>query len=77
MNTAIVKLVPQGDFEAVSVETHDEKDFLSLINQQKGIKYQTFEWPNLSKKIQDELSKRNYIALILESDHSQYFLVPR
>ncbi len=77
MNTFIVKSVPLGDFEKVSISTHDENSFLSLIGQRKAIQYETFELPNLSKEIQSELSKQGFVKLILESDTNQYFLVPR
>ncbi|NOS70555.1 MAG: hypothetical protein HOP33_11565 [Verrucomicrobia bacterium] len=77
MNTEIIKSVPQGHFERISIEMQDWKRlFQSLVSQRKHIKYNRIEMPNLSKEIADELSRQNYVHLILVPDESQHFLVP-
>lgn len=82
MNTMLVKSVPVGDFEEVSIVAPNDKPydfralFLKLIQERKRIKYDVHTMPNLSKEIQDELSKQSYIHLILETDHDKHFLIP-
>ena len=78
MNTALVKSVPEGEFEEVSIEHPGWREaFEAHITQRKPIKYQVYNMPNLSQEIKDALNKQNYLHLILESDHWQHFLVPR
>ena len=78
MNTALVKSVPEGEFEEVSIEHPNWREaFEALITQRKPIRYQVYTMPNLSREIQDALNKQSYVHLILESDQWQHFLVPR
>lgn len=77
MNTIIVKSVPEGVFEKISIEMADWKQkFQSLINQRKRIKYSVYDMPTIGTEIQNELGKQSYVKLVLESDHDQYFLIP-
>ena len=77
MKPFIVKLVPKGDFEKISIETPDWLTrFPSLISQRIGIKYDVFEMPTLSGEIQELLVRQKYVHLVLESDTDQHFLVP-
>jgi hypothetical protein len=77
MNTSIVKAVPSGDFEEISIHMPAwEETFLSLVRQRKRIKYGVYTMPNLSKAIQDELSKGSYCDFILENT-DWHFLIPK
>jgi hypothetical protein len=77
MNIILVKSVPSGDFEEVSIHMTDwHQRFVRLIQERKPIKYDVYTMPTLSKDIQDELSKQSYCHLILESDKDQHFLAP-
>ena len=77
MNTALIKTVPPGDFEEVSIHTPDWcAHFLRLVQEGKRIRYGLYTMPNIPKDIQDELSRRSYRDLILEDDQWQHFLVP-
>ena len=77
MFTMLVKSIPPGDFEKVSIHMPDwSARFLRLIQDRKPIKYDVYTMPNLSKDILDELSKQSYCHLILESDNDQHFLTP-
>jgi hypothetical protein len=77
MNTILIKSVPSGDFEEVSIHMPDwQAHFLKLVQQRKPVKYDVYTMPNLSKDIRDELSKQNYRHLILENDHDKHFLAP-
>ena len=77
MNTILIKSVPPGDFEEVSIHMPDwQERFLMLVQERKPIKYDVDTMPNLSKDIKDELDKRSYCHLILESDQDQHFLTP-
>ena len=78
MNTIIIKSVPPGDFEDISIDMPDwQARFLKLVQDEKPIKYIVYTMPNLSKEIQDELSKRGYRDLILDSYKDQHYLAPR
>jgi hypothetical protein len=78
MNTVIIKSVPQGDFEEISIYMPDwQSRFLKLVQEEKLIKYDVYTMPTLSKEVQEELSKRSYCHLILDSDKDKHFLVPR
>jgi hypothetical protein len=78
VNASIIKAVPPGDFEEISIHLPDWKtQFLTFVQQRKRIKYDAYTMPNISKEIQEELSKRSYCDLILERDHCQHFLVPK
>jgi hypothetical protein len=77
MNTIIIKSVPSGDFHDISIHMPDwQARFLKLVQERKPIKYDVYTMPNLSKDIQDELSKQHYCQLVLESDNDQRFLTP-
>ena len=77
MKPFIVKLVPKGDFEKISIEMQDwETRFPFLINQRIGIKYDVYEMPTLSTEIQELLVEQKYVHLALESDTDQHFLIP-
>ena len=78
MNTILTKSVPPGDFEEISIEMPDwQARFLTLIQKEARIKYDVYAMPTLSKEIKDELSRRSYCDVILESDKDQHFLVPK
>lgn len=78
MNTIVTKSVPQGDYEEISIHMHDwQARFLKLVQEERPIRYDVYTMPNLSKETQDELSKRGYRHLILDSDKDQHFLAPR
>ena len=78
MNTTIIKSVPTGDFEDISIHMSDwQARFLKLVQDGKPIKYDVYTMPNLSKEVQEELSKRDYRDLILDSDKDQHFLSPK
>ncbi len=78
MNHIIIPSVPPGDFEDISVDMPDwQARFLKLVQDEKAIKYDVYTMPNLSKEIQDELNKRGYRYLILDSDKNQHFLAPK
>jgi len=77
MKPFIVKLVPKGDFEKISIEMPDWLTrFSSLISQRVGIKYDVYEMPTLSAELQELLVEQKYVHLALESDTDQHFLVP-
>lgn len=77
MNTTLIKSVPSGDFEEVSIHMTDwHAYFLRLVQERKRIKYGLYTMPNIPHDIQDELSRQSYRDLILEDDHWQHFLVP-
>jgi len=77
MKPFIVKLVPKGDFEKISIEMPDWINrFLLLINQRIAIKYDVYEMPTLSAQIQELLIDQKYVHLALESDFDQHFLIP-
>ena len=77
MNTILIKSVPPGDFEEVSIHMADwQARFLTLIQKEARIKYDVYAMPTLSKDIQDELSRQRYCHFILESDHGKHFLAP-
>lgn len=77
MKPNIVKSVPKGDFQTISIEMPDWKNvFLSFISQKAKIKYLLAEMPTLSAEIQGELINQKYVHLALESDDWQHFLVP-
>ena len=72
-----IKIIPPVAFEEISIHMPDwQNHFLNLVQDVKPIKYRVYSMPNLSKDIQDELSKRRYCHMFLESDPDQYFLVP-
>ena len=78
MNHITIQSVPPGDFEDISIHMPDwQARFLKLIQDRKPIKYDVYTMPNLSKEIQDELSKRGYRDFILDSDKDQHFLAPK
>jgi len=77
MNTILIKSVPPGDFEEVTIQMADwQAHFLKLVQERKPIKYDVYTMPTLSKDIEDELSRQSYCHLILESDHDKHFLRP-
>ncbi len=77
MNRSIIKSPPPGDFEEISIEILGwQEKFMKLVQQGKRIKYEVYTMPNLSKAIQDELSKQGYCDFQLE-DTDWHFLVPR
>jgi hypothetical protein len=77
MNFSMIKDVPPGDFEEISIQMPQwEKTFQTLVKQGKLIKYQVYSMPNLSESIQDELSKGKYCNFVLE-DSDWHFLVPK
>jgi hypothetical protein len=77
MNTILINSIPPGEFEEVSIHMPDwQARLLKLVQGRKPIKYDVDTMPNLSKDIQDELGKRSYCHLILESDQDQHFLRP-
>ena len=72
-----VALVSKGDFEEVSIEMNEWQHRLqSLVSQRRSIKYDPYTMPNLSKEIQDELARQEYVHRVLESDDDQQFLMP-
>lgn len=78
MNHIIIKTVPPGDFEDISIEMPDwQARFLKLVQDEKHLKYDVYTMPNPSKEIQDELSKRGYRDFILDGDKDQHFLAPK
>lgn len=77
MKPFIVKLVPKGDFEKISIEMPDWLTrFPTLISQRIAIKYDGYEMPTLSAEIQKLLVDQKYVHLVLESDLDQHFLIP-
>lgn len=77
MKPFIIKLVPKGDFEKISIKMPDWLiRFPSLISQRIGIKYDVYGMPTLSTEIQESLTAQKYIHLVLESNTNQHFLVP-
>ena len=77
MNTILIKSVPPGDFEEISIHMPDwQARFLKLIQERKPVKYDVYTMPTLSANVQDELSKQHYCHLILENDHDKHFLTP-
>ena len=78
MNAQIIKSVPKDKFEDVSIEVDGwQEKFLSLIREHRKIKYDIYTMPTISDELRKELVKSNYTELILESDHSQHFLIPK
>jgi hypothetical protein len=78
MNTIIIKSVSHGDFEEISIHMPDwQAQFRKLVQEEKPIRYDVYTMPNLAKEIQEELSKRGYRHLILDSDKDQHFLAPK
>ena len=76
MNTVIVKTVPAGVFEEISIEMPDRKaTFLNLIQQGKRIHYDAQTVPTITEDTRGELNKGNYCDFILERDHDQHFLI--
>ena len=74
----IAKIIPKGDFEKINIEILGwENRFPSLISQRIAIKYDTYEMPTLSAKIQELLVEQKYVHLVLESDTDQHFLIPK
>jgi hypothetical protein len=51
--------------------------FTTLVQHEKPIKYDVYTMPVISAEIQEELSKRDYVHLILDSNKDQHFLIPR
>lgn len=77
MNTALIKTVPSGDFEEVSIHMPDwQAHFMRLVQEKKRIKFGLYTMPIIPKDIRDELSRQTYRDLILEHDHWHHFLVP-
>src|SRR5271157_196088 len=78
MNAILIKSVPQGYFEEINIHMPDlQARLLKLVQEAKPIRYDVYTMPNLPKEIQEELSKRGYRHLILESDKDQHFLAPK
>ena len=78
MNTIITKIIPALNFEKVSIHMTDWRIyFITLVQDEKPIKYDVYTMPVISAKIQEEFSKRDYVHLILDSDKDQHFLIPR
>jgi len=77
VNIILIKSVPPGDFEQISIQMPDwQARFLKLVQERKPVKYDVYTMPTLSKDIQDELSRQSYCHLILQSDHDKHFLTP-
>jgi hypothetical protein len=75
VNTSIIKAVPSGDFEEISIHMHEwETRFMTLVREGKRIKYSKHSMPNIPKDIQNELGRMGYCDLIVEQDHWQHFL---
>jgi len=78
MVPVIIKTVPAGDFEEISIHMPDWKTkFLSLALQGKHIKYYVHTMPTIPKDIFAELRGMRYFDLILEGECRQHFLIPR
>ena len=77
MNTILTKTVPAFNFEEVSIHMTDwQVFFIKLVQDDRPIKYDVYSMPVIPTEIQDELDKRGYVHLILDSDKDQHFLVP-
>jgi hypothetical protein len=77
MNIILIKSVPAVNFEEISIHMPDwQTRFLKLVQDEKPINYDVYTMPNLSTEIQNELSKRGYRELILDSDNDKHFLIP-
>jgi hypothetical protein len=78
MNTILIKTIPALDFEEVSIHMPNwQTCFTTLVQDEKPIKYDDYTMPVISAEIQEELSKRDYVHLIIDSDKDQHFLIPR
>ena len=77
MNTILTKTVPALNFEEVSIHMTDwQIFFIKLVQDNRPIKYDVYSMPVIPTEIQDELGKRGYVHLILDSDKDQHFLFP-
>jgi hypothetical protein len=78
MNTVIVRTVPAGVFEEISIEMPDWKTtFLNLVREGKRIHYDVHTMPTIAKDIRAELNQGHYCDFILERDQDHHFLVPK
>jgi hypothetical protein len=77
MNRSLVKLVPQGNFEEVSVLFKGwETKFQTLVSQQQPFKYDMYPLLDMPQEFQNRLTQQGYKDLILENDRWQHFLIP-
>jgi hypothetical protein len=78
MNTVIVRTVPPGDFEEISVEMPDWKaTFLNLVQQGKRIHYDVHSMPTIHQRYSGRTQQGNYFDFILEGDHDHHFLIAK
>jgi len=78
VNQIILKEIPQGEFETVSIEQEACEDrFLQLVNERKPIRYSVFEMPVIPPNVEGEIEKGGYVLGRLESDQDECFLIPR
>ena len=78
MNTMLTKTIPALDFEEASIlKPNWQAYFITLVQDEKPIKYDVYTMPVISAEIQEKLCERNYVHLILDSDKDQHFLIPK
>lgn len=77
MNTSLVKSIPQGNFEEVSVLMHDwQNKFEALLSEHRPIKIDVYPSPNALSSVSQRLDQHGYHDLVIENDRWQHFLLP-
>jgi hypothetical protein len=77
MNVSLVKTVPQGEFEEVSVLKDGWRDkFQSLVSRNRPLKFDMYPKKGIPEEVKAILEQRGYNALVPLNDRWQHFLLP-
>ena len=78
MKRKVVKDVPLGDFEEISILMPQwATRFFALVANKRLIKFNLLNMPTLGQDIRNALNQKGYRELILQDDHDQHFLIPK